>query len=132
MASVGVVLPDLTGIAGLKPLQIFLQEMFESTGQQFVRSEVCPEDKVWYITYSSVGFNVGDVKDCLYEIEDESNNRVGIIAMFPDLTMAKTENFFASFWVMPGQKLAARFNVVTTKPTCWLLAVGLEFSWGGL
>jgi len=131
VASVGIVLPDLTGIAGLKPLQIFLQETFSATGQQFLRSDVCPETSLWYITYSSVGFNVGDVSDCLFEIEDENNNREGIIAMFPDLTKAKTENFFASFWVKPGQKLAARFNVVTTNPTCWLLAVGLEFSWGG-
>jgi len=132
VGSVGIVLPDLTGIAGLRPLQIFLQQTFTATGFQYLRSDVCPEDKVWYITYSSVGFNVGEVSDCLFEIEDENDNRVAILAMFPDLVKAKTENFFASFWVMPKQKLAARFHVTATNPTCWMLAAGLEFSWSEL
>lgn len=131
MPATGIVLPDLAGIAGLKPLRIHVLSTFGATGQQFIRSDVCPNNKVWYITFSSVGFNVGDVSDCLYAIEDSANTRLAILSMWPDLVKAKTENFFGAFWLLPGQKLSARFNVETTSPTCWITAMGLEFSFSG-
>jgi len=131
MPATGIVLPDLAGIAGLKPLRIAPATKFTATGQQFLRSDVCPPGKLWYIGYTSVGFNDGDVSDCLVEIEDANNARKAILAMFPDLTKAKTENFFATYWIGPGEKLAARFNVVTTSPTSWLTALGFELVFSG-
>lgn len=131
MPGVGIVIPDLKGIAELKPLRIHVASTFGATGQQFVRSDVCPNNKVWYITFSSVGCNGGDVSDCLYAIEDSANARLAILSMWPDLITGKTENFFGAFWLLPGQKLSARFNVVTTPPTCWITAMGLEFSFSG-
>ena len=131
MPATGIVLPDLAGIAGLKPLRITAETRFAETGQQFLRSDVCPPGKLWYIGYTSVGFNVGDVSDCLVEIEDSNNARKAILAMFPNLTMSKTENLFATYCIGPGEKLAARFNVVTIGPTCWYTALGFELVFSG-
>ena len=131
MPAIGIVLPDLAGIAGLKPLRISIQTQFTITGVKFLRSDVCPPGKLWYIGYTSVGFNVGDVSDCLVEIENANNGRMAILAMFPNLTKAQTENFFATYWIGPGEKLAARFNVVATGPTCWLAALGFELVFSG-
>ena len=131
MPAIGIVLPDLAGIAGLKPLRIALLTRVATTGQQFLRSDVCPPGKLWYIGYTSVGFNLGDVSDCMLAIEDENNARKAILAMFPDLIKAKTENLFATYWIGPGEKLAARFNVVTPAPTCWLTALGFELVFSG-
>ena len=131
MPATGIVLPDLAGIAGLKPLRIAVQTQFMAPGQQFLRSDVCPPGKLWYIGYTSVGFNVGDVSDCMLGIEGANNVRRAILAMFPDLTEAKTENFFATYWIRPGEKLAVRFNVVAGFPTCWLTAVGFELVFSG-
>jgi len=131
MPGVGIVIPDLRGIAELKPLRIHVLTTFTSTGQQFVRTDLCPNNKVWYITFSSVGFNLGDVSDCLYAIEDSADKRLAILSMWPDLAMAKTENLFGAFWLLPGQKLSARFNVERTNATCWITAMGIEFSFSG-
>lgn len=131
MPATGIVLPDLAGIAGLKPLRIALRTQFTETGRQFLRSNLCPPGKLWYIGYMSVGFSLGDVSDCLVEIEDANNAKVANLARFPDLTEGKTENFFATYWIGPGEKLAARFNVVTTTPICWLTALGFELVFSG-
>lgn len=131
MPATGIILPDLAGIAGLKPLRIALQTEFTATGTQFLRSGVCPPGKLWYISYTSVGFNNGDVSECLVEIEDANNARKAILAMFPDLTSFKMENFFATYWIGPGEKLAARFKVVTTSPICRLTALGFELVFSG-
>lgn len=131
MGGVGVTVPDLAGIAGLQPLRIALQSPFTTMGQQFLKSDVCPPGKLWYISYTSVGFNDGEVSHCLVEIEDANNVRKAILAMFPDLAIAKSENLFATYCIRPGEKLVARFNVVATAPYCWLTALGFELVFSG-
>jgi len=131
MLGQGISIPDLQGIANLKPHIVGLLSTFSVTGQQWLRSDPVPEGKLWQVTYSSFGFNSGDVSDCLYEIEDSSNTRVAILVMRPDLAAATTINPRGGFWLSEGKKLAARFNVTTVSPTCWLTATYLEFVTGG-
>lgn len=131
MPSVGVVIPDLRGIAELKPLSIHNVTRFTSKGLGYIRTAVCPTGEVWFITHLSVGFNMGDVSDCLCQIEDNLNNRLAIISMWSNLVRAQTYPIYGSFWLMPGQKLSARFNVTSPSPTCWLTAMGLAFSFSG-
>lgn len=127
----GVVLPDLAGWGGFKVKYSYNVDTFTSTGLQYVRGDTCPWGKAQKITYTSLGFNVGSVSDCLFEVVDELNARVLIAAMFPNLTLGQTENIFATIWITGGQKLSARFNVVTIQPTCWLAYSIEEYDWGG-
>jgi len=131
MLGQGISIPDIQGIANLKPKGVYKSQQFTATGQQWLRSDDVPAGKIWYVTYSSVGFNAGDVSDCLYQLEYTDNTRRAILAMFPDLVAADTKNLFAAFWIPEKNHLAARFNVVTTSPTCWLTAMYLEFTTGG-
>jgi len=131
MRGQGIILPDIRGIAKLKPQWKHLIQQFTTTGQHYLRSEVVPAGKIWYVTYTSYGFNVGDVSDVLYEVDDSNDNREAIISMKPDMTKAETVDIFAAFWLPEGYKLACRFNVVTTSPTCWFTVMYLEFDTGG-
>jgi len=131
MLGQGISIPDIQGIANLKPKWQHLIQQFTSTGQQWLRSDVVPAGKIWYVTYTSFGFNVGDVSDVLYEVEYADDSRQAIISMKPDMTMAETVDIFAAFWLPENYKLACRFNVVTTSPTCWFTVMYLEFVTGG-
>lgn len=132
MLGQGISIPDIQGIANLKPKRAYVSALFTTTGYQWLRTDVVPAGKIWYVTYSSYGFNIGDVSDALYEVEDSANNRLAIISMKPDLAMANSIDLFAAFWLPEGYKLACRFNVVTTNPTCWLTVMYLEFTTGGI
>jgi len=132
MLGQGISIPDIQGIANLKPKCAFVMQTFTEVGQQFLRTEVVPAGKIWYVTYSSYGYNVGDISDVLYQVEDDANNRKAIISMNPDLTAAETVDLFAAFWLPEGYKLACRFNVVITNPSCWLTVMYLEFVTGGI
>jgi len=131
MLGQGISIPDIQGIANLKPKWVYITQQFTTTGQQWLRSADVPDAKIRYVTYSSLGFNVGDISDCLYQLEYTDNSRAAILAMFPDLTVGDTKNIFAAFWIPEKYHLAVRFNVVATSPTAWLTAMYLEFTTGG-
>ena len=131
MLGQGISIPSLQGIANLKPHIVGLLDTFSVTGQQWLRTDLVPEGKLWQVAYSSFGFNSGDVSDCLYEIEDSVNTRVAVLSMQPDLAAATTIDLTGGFWVNEGKKLGARFDVTTVSPTCWLTVTYLEFVTGG-
>jgi len=126
----GIILPELSGYANLRVFCIFIQEVFTALGDFYIRSAVCPINKLWKVTYSSFGHNNGVVSNCLYELETSADVRIGIIAMYPSLTKAETKNVFATLWVAQNQKLAVRFTVTTTSPTCWFYASVEEYDYG--
>ena len=131
MLGQGISIPDLQGIANLKPHIIRERQMFDTTGGQWIRTDPVPEGKLWYVTYSSFGFNGGDVSRAIYRIEDSNNNELAILLMRPDLAAATSIDLTGGFWLSEGKKLSVVFTVSNTSPFCWLTVTYLEFTTGG-
>jgi len=131
MSSNGIVIPDLLGIASLKPLSLYKSESFSSTGANHIYSNPCPVNRIWCLTHICIGFVSGEVNLPILDILDEGDTRRVLLARLPDLTSGETVNFYGMYWAFPGDKLHVRYNVQTTSPTCYLSASGIELVWTG-
>jgi len=131
MSGSGIVIPDLLGIASMKPIILSDTGSFGSTGYNYIRLPSVPRGKVHYITAVNVFYWTGDVLEFYIEIEDESDARIGGLKRTRNVTKYETTEVIVPFFVTEGNKLAVRINVSTATCDCRLTAFGVELTYTG-
>jgi len=131
MTTVGIILPDLLGIANFRPLIFDKVEKFTDIGTQYIYSDICPQNKVWYITYTLIGYSSGDISAPLLEIVDSENNRQQLLGGWRDLEESVTVHSFSPYWVKPGNRVRVKYSVIQTITYCFLSLNGFEINWTG-
>lgn len=127
----GIVLPELSGWAGLKINCLWEQITYTTTGAKDVHTILCPLNKLWKVTFLLVACWENVSSNFHIRILDANNNIKGYLFFIPELPNFTSKYISCPFWLKENHKISFRVDV-SIQPICFSYTIIIEeYDYGG-